>query len=59
MTNAHAARKWVLKTLRDEKAVLRHFVAVSTDTSKVEDPIPGKAGGPLPLPSTKVPRPPS
>jgi glucose-6-phosphate isomerase len=37
MTNAHTARKWVLKALRDEKAVARHFVAVSTNTSKVEE----------------------
>src|SRR5665213_3440490 len=37
MTNAHTARKWVLKALRDEKAVARHFVAVSTHTSKVEE----------------------
>ncbi|HXJ44546.1 MAG TPA: glucose-6-phosphate isomerase [Bryobacteraceae bacterium] len=37
MTNAHTARKWVLKALRDEKAVVRHFVAISTNTSKVED----------------------
>ena len=36
MTNAHTAREWVLKALRDEKAVARHFVAVSTNTSKVE-----------------------
>jgi len=37
MTNAHTAREWVLKALRDEKAVARHFVAVSTNTSKVEE----------------------
>ena len=37
MTNAHTARKWVLKALRDEKAVVRHFVAISTNTSKVEE----------------------
>ncbi len=37
MTNAHTARKWVLKALKDEKAVARHFVAVSTNTSKVEE----------------------
>jgi glucose-6-phosphate isomerase len=37
MTNADTARKWVLKALRDEKAVVRHFVAVSTNTSKVEE----------------------
>jgi len=37
MTNAHTARKWVLKALKDVKAVARHFVAVSTNTSKVEE----------------------
>ena len=37
MTNAHTAREWVLKALTDEKAVARHFVAVSTNTSKVEE----------------------
>jgi glucose-6-phosphate isomerase len=36
MTNAHTAREWLLKTLSDEKAVARHFVAVSTNTPKVE-----------------------
>jgi len=37
MTNAHTARAWVLKALKDEKAVARHFVAVSTNTAKVEE----------------------
>jgi glucose-6-phosphate isomerase len=37
MTNAHTAREWVLKALTDEKAVARHFVAVSTNSSKVEE----------------------
>ena len=37
MTNAHTAREWVLKALKDEKAVARHFVAVSTNTAKVEE----------------------
>ena len=36
MTNAHSAREWVLKALGDENAVARHFVAVSTNTAKVE-----------------------
>ena len=35
MTNAHTARDWVLKALNDEKAVARHFVAVSTNEAKV------------------------
>jgi glucose-6-phosphate isomerase len=37
MTNAHTARDWVLKGLGDEKAVARHFVAVSTNSGKVEE----------------------
>ena len=37
MTNAHTARDWVLKALGDEKAVARHFVAVSTNSAKVEE----------------------
>ena len=36
MTNAQTAREWLLKALGDEKAVARHFVAVSTNTAKVE-----------------------
>ena len=36
MTNAHTAREWVLSAMSDEKAVARHFVAVSTNTAKVE-----------------------
>jgi glucose-6-phosphate isomerase len=35
MTNAHSARKWSLRTLRDEKAIARHFVAVSTNAEAV------------------------
>jgi glucose-6-phosphate isomerase len=37
MTNAHTAREWVLRALKDEKAVARHFVAVSTNSAKVEE----------------------
>ena len=37
MTNAQTAREWVLKALRDQKAVARHFVAVSTNAAKVEE----------------------
>jgi glucose-6-phosphate isomerase len=37
MTNAHTAREWVLRALNDEKAVARHFVAVSTNSAKVEE----------------------
>jgi len=36
MANAHAARRWLLASLRDEKAIARHFVAVSTNESGVE-----------------------
>ena len=37
MTNAHTAREWALKGLGgDEKAVAKHFVAVSTNTEGVE-----------------------
>jgi glucose-6-phosphate isomerase len=36
MTNAHTARDWLLAGLRgDEKAVARHFVAVSTNAKEV------------------------
>ena len=35
MTNAQTARKWLLSHLSDEKAVAKHFVAVSTNTPKV------------------------
>ena len=38
MTNAHSARAWLLKRLGgDEKAVARHFVAVSTNAKKVAE----------------------
>ncbi|MGA8643566.1 glucose-6-phosphate isomerase [Candidatus Binatus sp.] len=35
MTNAHTAREWSLKALGDEKAVAKHFVAVSTNAAEV------------------------
>jgi len=36
MTNAHSAREWSLKSLGgDEKAVAKHFVAVSTNAAEV------------------------
>ena len=34
MTNAHTAREWALNELKDEKAVARHFVAVSTNIAE-------------------------
>src|SRR5580693_7123724 len=35
MTNAHTARDWSLAALRDDKAVAKHFVAVSTNAAEV------------------------
>jgi glucose-6-phosphate isomerase len=35
MTNAHTARKWSLDALSDERAVAKHFVAVSTNGEEV------------------------
>ncbi|HEX3525934.1 MAG TPA: glucose-6-phosphate isomerase [Thermoanaerobaculia bacterium] len=35
MTNAQTARDWTLRALGDEKAVARHFVAVSTNAEEV------------------------
>ena len=35
MTNAHAARAWCASALGDERAIARHFVAVSTNTDAV------------------------
>jgi len=37
MTNARTAREWSLAALRDEQAVARHFVAVSTNADEVEE----------------------
>lgn len=36
MTNAHSARKWLLEQLKDESAVAKHFVALSTNKKEVE-----------------------
>ena len=35
MTNAQTARAWCLNSLKDQKAVARHFVAVSTNHAEV------------------------
>jgi glucose-6-phosphate isomerase len=35
MTNAHSARAWLLDALKDDAAVARHFVAVSTNAEAV------------------------
>ncbi|HWC88660.1 MAG TPA: glucose-6-phosphate isomerase, partial [Pirellulales bacterium] len=35
LTNAQSARQWLLATLKDEQAVARHFVAVSTNAAEV------------------------
>lgn len=37
MTNAHAARAWILAKLHDDAAIARHFVAVSTNAPKVSE----------------------
>jgi glucose-6-phosphate isomerase len=36
MTNATTARDWTLASLKDEAAIARHFVAVSTNEAEVE-----------------------
>jgi len=36
MTNASSARAWLLQGLKDEKAVAKHFVAVSTNEAEVK-----------------------
>ena len=35
MTNAHTARAWALATLKDDTAIAKHFVAVSTNGAEV------------------------
>jgi glucose-6-phosphate isomerase len=35
LTNAHAARAWFLAAARDESAISKHFVAVSTNAAEV------------------------
>ncbi|HYL97702.1 MAG TPA: glucose-6-phosphate isomerase, partial [Blastocatellia bacterium] len=35
MTNANTAREWTLASLKDEKAIAKHFVAVSTNAHEV------------------------
>jgi glucose-6-phosphate isomerase len=35
LTNAHSARDWFLKTAKDERAVAKHFVALSTNAKEV------------------------
>lgn len=37
ITNAYTARAWLLQHLRDEDAISRHFVAVSTNSAKVKE----------------------
>jgi len=36
MTNARTAREWTLTALKDDAAIAKHFVAVSTNTAEVE-----------------------
>src|SRR6185369_14437030 len=35
LTNARSAREWLLAALGDERAIARHFVAVSTNAAEV------------------------
>jgi glucose-6-phosphate isomerase len=35
LTNAHSARAWCMKALGDERAIAKHFVAVSTNAKEV------------------------
>ncbi len=35
MTNAHSAREWALASLKDDKAIAKHFVAISTNAKEV------------------------
>lgn len=37
MSNAHIARQWLIDRLGDERAVAKHFVAVSTNAHKVAE----------------------
>ena len=37
MTNAHSAREWLLAAHRDEAAIAKHFVAVSTNAQAVRE----------------------
>jgi glucose-6-phosphate isomerase len=37
MTNAHTAREWLLASLKDETAITKHFVAVSTNAKEVSE----------------------
>ncbi|EZA47963.1 hypothetical protein DMN91_011677 [Ooceraea biroi] len=37
ITNATTAKQWLLKALKDEAAVARHFVALSTNETKVRE----------------------
>ena len=35
MTNAHSARDWALASLKNDKAIAKHFVAISTNAKEV------------------------
>jgi glucose-6-phosphate isomerase len=37
MTNAKSARNWFLDSAKDQKAVAKHFVAISTDIDKIAE----------------------
>ncbi len=36
MTNAHSAREWAIKGLKDDSSIAKHFVAVSTNATEVK-----------------------
>ncbi|NOY12501.1 MAG: glucose-6-phosphate isomerase [Deltaproteobacteria bacterium] len=37
LANAHSARRWLLDEFADERAIARHFAAISTNTQKVTE----------------------
>ncbi|MFC1485145.1 glucose-6-phosphate isomerase [bacterium] len=37
MSNANTAKKWILNTLKDEKAIAKHFIALSTNQDAVKE----------------------
>jgi len=37
MTNAKSARSWFLESAKDQQAIAKHFVAISTSTESVAE----------------------
>ncbi|MFA5984733.1 MAG: glucose-6-phosphate isomerase [Methylococcaceae bacterium] len=37
MTNANSARRWFLDSAKDETAIAKHFIAISTNTKKITE----------------------